>query len=86
MFEQVLKISLKLVRQSNTLLVTRCRCIRCFIVAISTHVAPIAGVALFTVASLADQTAISLQVDRFGVVGNGKTLITKLRVVAALIK
>ena len=54
--------------------------------AISTHVAPSAGVALFTVAPLADQTAISLQVDRFGVVGNGKTLITKLRVVAALIK
>ena len=32
-------------------------------VAISTHVVPIAGVALFTVASLAGQTAISLWVD-----------------------
>ena len=54
-------------------------------VAISTHVVPIAGVALFTVASLAGQTAISLWVDHIGVAGSGKTLITKRRVIAALI-
>ena len=54
-------------------------------VAISTYVVPIAGVALFTVASLAGQTATSLLVDHFGVPGSGKTLITKRRVVAALI-
>ena len=54
-------------------------------VAISTYVVPIAGVALFTVASLAGQTATSLLVDHFGVSGSGKTLITKRRVVAALI-
>ncbi len=54
-------------------------------VAISTYVVPIAGVALFTIASLAGQTAISLWVDHIGVAGSGKTLITKRRVVAALI-
>ena len=35
-------------------------------VAMQTHVVPIAGVALFTVASLAGQTAISLWVDHVG--------------------
>jgi len=54
-------------------------------VAISTHVVPIAGVALFTVASLAGQTAISLWVDHIGVSGGGKTVITKRRVIAAII-
>ena len=43
-------------------------------VAIQTHVVPIAGVALFTVASLAGQTAISLWVDHVGLAG-GLSLI-----------
>jgi transporter family-2 protein len=54
-------------------------------VAVSTYVVPIAGVALFTVASLAGQTAISLWVDHIGVVGGVKTVITKRRVIAAII-
>ena len=54
-------------------------------VAVSTHVVPITGVALFTVASLAGQTAISLWVDHIGVTGGVKTVITKRRVIAALI-
>ena len=54
-------------------------------VAISTHVVPIAGVALFTIASLAGQTVISLWVDHIGMAGSGKILITKRRVIAALI-
>ena len=54
-------------------------------VAISTHVVPIVGVALFTVASLAGQTVISLWVDHIGVAGSGRTLITKRRLIAALI-
>ena len=54
-------------------------------VAVSTHVVPIAGVALFTVASLAGQTVISLWVDHIGVVGGAKTLITKRRVISAFI-
>ena len=54
-------------------------------VAISTHVVPIAGVALFTVASLAGQTAISLWVDHIGVAGGIKTVITNRRLIAAFI-
>ena len=54
-------------------------------VAISTHVVPIVGVALFTVASLAGQTTISLCVDHIGVAGGVKIVITKRRVIAAFI-
>jgi transporter family-2 protein len=54
-------------------------------VAVSTHVVPIAGVALFTVASLAGQTVISLWVDHIGVAGGVKTLITKRRIISAFI-
>jgi transporter family-2 protein len=54
-------------------------------VAISTHVVPIVGVALFTVASLAGQTTISLWVDHIGVAGGVKIVITKRRVIAAFI-
>ena len=54
-------------------------------VAVSTHVVPIAGVALFTVASLAGQTVISLWVDHIGVAGGVKTVITRRRVIAAFI-
>jgi transporter family-2 protein len=54
-------------------------------VAIQTHVVPIAGVALFTVASLAGQTAISLWVDHVGLAGGIKSAISKRRIVAAII-
>jgi transporter family-2 protein len=54
-------------------------------VAMQTYVVPIAGVALFTVASLAGQTAISLWVDKLGLSGGAKSLITKRRVIAAII-
>jgi transporter family-2 protein len=54
-------------------------------VAMQTHVVPISGVALFTVASLAGQTAISLWVDHIGLIGSGKTLITRRRIIAAVI-
>jgi transporter family-2 protein len=50
-----------------------------------THVVPIAGVALFTVASLAGQTGISLWVDRLGLTGGTKAAITKRRIMAAVI-
>jgi transporter family-2 protein len=50
-----------------------------------THVVPILGVALFTVASLAGQTAISLWVDHVGLIGSGRSVITKRRVIAAVI-
>jgi len=54
-------------------------------VAMQTYIVPIAGVALFTVASLAGQTAISLLVDRLGLTGGAKSAITKRRVLAAVI-
>jgi len=54
-------------------------------VAMQTYVVPIAGVALFTVASLAGQTGVSLWVDKLAFSGGAKTLITKRRVVAAVI-
>ncbi|MSX27543.1 MAG: hypothetical protein F2717_01755 [Actinobacteria bacterium] len=54
-------------------------------VAMQTHVVPIAGVALFTVASLAGQAAISLWVDHTGLMGSGKNLVTIRRVLAAVI-
>ena len=54
-------------------------------VAMQTHVVPIAGVALFTVASLAGQTGISLWVDKLALSGGAKTLISKRRVIAAVI-
>jgi transporter family-2 protein len=54
-------------------------------VAMQTHVVPLIGVALFTVASLAGQTAISLLVDHVGLMGSGRSLITIRRVLAAAI-
>ncbi|MEI6881948.1 MAG: DMT family transporter, partial [Bacteroidota bacterium] len=54
-------------------------------VAMQTYVVPIAGVALFTVASLAGQTAISLWVDHVGLAGGIKSTISKRRIAAAII-
>jgi len=54
-------------------------------VAMQTYVVPIAGVALFTVASLAGQTAISLWIDHVGFAGGIKSAISKRRIVAAII-
>jgi transporter family-2 protein len=54
-------------------------------VAMQTYAVPIAGVALFTVASLAGQTGISLWVDHVGLAGGSRVIITKQRVIAAII-
>ena len=54
-------------------------------VALQTQVVPLIGVALYSVASIAVQTAMSLVVDRIGLTGGGKKLISKRRVTAALI-
>ena len=54
-------------------------------VAMQTYAVPIAGVALFTVASLAGQTGISLWVDHVGLAGSSRVIITKRRVIAAII-
>jgi transporter family-2 protein len=54
-------------------------------VAIQTTVVPLIGVAVYSVASIAGQTATSLLVDRIGFTGGGPKLISKRRVGAAMI-
>ena len=54
-------------------------------VAVQSHVVPVIGVALFSVASIAGQTATSLIVDRIGLTGGGPKPISPRRVTAALI-
>ncbi len=53
-------------------------------VAVQTHIVPLIGVAIYSVASIAGQTAASLIVDRIGLTGGGKKHITPRRVAAAL--
>jgi transporter family-2 protein len=52
-------------------------------VAVQTQIVPIIGVAIYSVASIAGQTAASLLVDRIGLTGGGKKNITTKRVAAA---
>jgi transporter family-2 protein len=52
-------------------------------VAVQTQIVPIIGVAIYSVASIAGQTAASLLVDRIGLTGGGKKNITTRRVAAA---
>ncbi len=53
-------------------------------VAVQTHIVPVIGVAIYSVASIAGQTAASLIVDRIGLTGGGKKHITPRRIAAAL--
>lgn len=53
-------------------------------VAVQTHIVPLIGVAIYSVASIAGQTAASLVVDRIGLTGGGKKQITPRRIAAAL--
>jgi transporter family-2 protein len=52
-------------------------------VAVQTHIVPLIGVAIYSVASIAGQTAASLIVDRIGLTGGGKKHITPRRIAAA---
>ncbi len=54
-------------------------------VAIETQIVPLIGVAIYSVASIAGQTAMSLVVDRIGLTGGGKKLISPRRVIAAVL-
>ena len=54
-------------------------------VAIQTQIVPLFGVAIYSVASIAGQTAMSLVVDRIGLTGGGKKLISPRRVLAAVL-
>jgi transporter family-2 protein len=53
------------------------------VIGIQTQVVPLIGVALYSVASISGQTAISLVVDRIGLTGGGKKHISGRRIVAA---
>jgi len=53
-------------------------------VGVQTHIVPLIGVAIFSVASIAGQAAASLIVDRIGLTGGGKKLLSKRRVAAAV--
>ena len=54
-------------------------------VALQTSVVPLIGVALYSVASIAGQSAVSLLVDRIGLTGGGVKLISLRRIAAAFI-
>ena len=54
-------------------------------VALQTSVVPLIGVALYSVASIAGQSAVSLLVDRIGLTGGGIKLISPRRISAAFI-
>ena len=54
-------------------------------VAIQTQIVPLIGVAIYSVASIAGQTAMSLIVDRIGLTGGGRKLISPRRVLAAVL-
>ncbi len=53
-------------------------------VAIQTHIVPLIGVAIYSVTSIAGQTAMSLFIDRIGLTGGGTKKITFRRIAAAL--
>ena len=52
-------------------------------VVIQTQIVPLIGVAIYSVASIAGQSATSLLVDRIGLTGGGKKAITGRRIAAA---
>jgi bacterial/archaeal transporter family-2 protein len=52
-------------------------------VAVQTQIVPLIGVAIYSVASIAGQTAASLIVDRIGLTGGGAKHITPRRITAA---
>lgn len=54
-------------------------------IAIASSIVPLIGVAIYSVASIAGQTAVSLVVDRMGITGGGKAPITLRRLSAAII-
>ena len=54
-------------------------------VAVQTQIVPLICVAIYSVASIAGQSAISLVVDRIGLTGGGKKHITQRRVTAAFV-
>ena len=54
-------------------------------IAVQTKIVPLVGIAIYSVASIAGQSATSLIVDRIGLTGGGKKEITPRRVTAAAV-
>jgi transporter family-2 protein len=54
-------------------------------IAVQTQIVPLIGVAIYSVASIAGQSATSLIVDRIGLTGGGKKAITPRRITAAVV-
>ena len=54
-------------------------------VAVQTQIVPLIGVAIYSVASIAGQSATSLVVDRIGLTGGGKKPISPRRIAAAIV-
>ena len=54
-------------------------------VAVQTQIVPLIGVAIYSVASIAGQSATSLLVDRIGFTGGGKKPISPRRIAAAIV-
>ena len=54
-------------------------------VAVQTQIVPLIGVAIYSVASIAGQSATSLIVDRIGLTGGGKKPISLRRIAAAIV-
>ncbi|MFZ2227822.1 MAG: DMT family transporter [Candidatus Nanopelagicaceae bacterium] len=53
------------------------------VIAVQTQIVPLMGVAIYSVAVISGQTAMSLVVDRIGLTGGGKKMLSKHRIFAA---
>lgn len=53
------------------------------VIAVQTQIVPLMGVAIYSVAVISGQTAMSLVVDRIGLTGGGKKMLSKHRIAAA---
>lgn len=53
------------------------------VIAVQTQIVPLMGVAIYSVAVISGQTAMSLVVDRIGLTGGGKKMLSRHRIVAA---
>lgn len=53
------------------------------VIAVQTQIVPLMGVAIYSVAVISGQTAMSLIVDRLGLTGGGKKMISRHRILAA---
>lgn len=55
------------------------------IIAVQTQIVPLIGVAIYSVTFIAGQTAMSLLIDRIGLTGGGKKMISRRRIAAAFL-